>query len=232
MVLGKRSRATRPTMPRKRRMLRKPRIPRPVGTRKWANNGAIVSIKRRWYGGNWVPNTTTTNDFFRNINVTLSGVPSNAEFVNLFDFYRISGFKVELVPRYDSFAGNDTTDTTLPGITNQAGNMVHYAIDPYNFDTPAGTYVTATLNPFLEKNNVKTLSGNRKMSFYVSRPGVSMTVGGSTGGRTRGPWISTGSTTVPHYGVQIFLQDVNLTGTFGQAYDIFYTAYCQFKGIN
>ncbi len=47
----------------------------------------------------------------------------------------------------------------------------------------------------------------------------------------RAPFISTVNTGVPHKGVHIFMNDVNLTGLFTQAFDIFYTYNMSFNGL-
>lgn len=229
MVLGKRMRGGRRRLaPRKRTRMapvRRMKVPRTL------NNRGVVSIKRKLWVQNWVPNTTTTNGFYRNFNLTLANLTNYTEFTNLFEFYKITSWVIELVPRYDGFMGNDTVDTTLPGITNQGATRVHVNIDPLDQGVPSGVYDSTTLNSMLESGSTRTYNGNRTVRIYIKNPAASDTIGGTTGGRARSRWISTGVSNVSHWGAKVFMQDVNLTGTFGQAYDIFYTVYLKFKGV-
>ena len=225
-ILGKRRRSTRrPAMRKRRAMSKRTMVPRTL------NETGLVSIKRKWWVANWVPSAVTTNDFYRNFNFTLANVPNFAEFQNLFEFYKITSWVIELVPRYDGFLGNDTTDTTLPGITNQGATRVHVNVDPLDSGTPSGTYTSATLNAMLESGSTKTYNGNKKVRIYIKGPAATDTIGGSTGARVRSRWILTSAAAVSHWGAKVFMQDINFTGTFGQAYDIFYTVYAQFKGV-
>lgn len=191
----------------------------------------VLNVKRTFWLENWSLSTVATSNFWRYYTFTLAQLPSYTEFTNIFDTFKLRGVKVTFRPRYDSFSGENTTDTTLPGITNQAGNYVHVINDPYSTVTPSGTYTTTNLNSFLENGNVKTHNGNRPFSFYV-RPCVDSYVSGSsTASRKRSPWMQTNNAPQVHNGAHIFLQDINMTGTSGNSYDVFYTFYLSFKNL-
>lgn len=195
------------------------------------SNAAFFSVKRSFYVGNWAPNTATTNGFWRLFAPSLTDLPSLGEYQALWDSYRIKAVKVTFRPRFDNFAGNDTTDTTLPGITNQSGTRAFVVVDPFTVTGPAGTYTSATFNTFMENGSkVRTFEGIRPFNVYW-KPMVDRTLGNiSTGGRMRAPWMSlAAASAVPHYGFHIFMQDNAFAGTFGNSYDIFYTYYMQFK---
>lgn len=212
-------------MPAKRP--RKQRVPRPMSFRK-----NQVVCQRTFYVENWTPGTAVTSQFWRYYSPSLSSLPSVSDFSNLFDLYKINAIRITLRPRYDNFAGNDTTDTTLPGVTAQGGTNVHVLIDPHNTNvTPTGTYTTTNLNSFLENGRVKSYTGNEPIEIYW-KPliGDAMSVGEA---RVKSPWLGTGATpqNIVHHGVHIFLQDTNFTGTFNQSYDVFFTYYMSFKGL-
>lgn len=193
---------------------------------------AVGYIKRKFWFANWVPSTASTADFWKQMTFNLTNMYNSSEITALYDQYRIAGIKVELHPRYSEFSGNDTVDTTLPGITNQGGTQVHVINDPYNEKSLSGVYNVATLNYFLEQGNVRSYSGNKKISFYI-KPTVYQTIGGfSTGKRIRAPFLSTqtASTSI-HYGADVFMADVNLTGAFGQSFDVFLTYHLQVRGL-
>lgn len=209
-----------------RRLRRNYRIARPVITPKPA------FIKRKFYFQNWTPSVVATTDFWKSFSFTLTNMYNSSDVTNLFDQYKINGIRVEMHPRYDSFAGNDTVDTTLPGITNQGGNQVHINFDTYNDVAPTGVYNTATLNFFLEKGGlVKTYAGHKPIKFYF-KPTIEQNVGTvNTGRRIRAPYVSTTQAGLPHFGFSAFISDPNMTGNFSQSYDIFLTYYLTCKGL-
>lgn len=226
MVVYKRR---RPSGRRMRRMTKKRRIVRRRRVR-----GARLNVKRTFWVENWTPNTTTTNGFWRYYQTSIGVMPSIAEFTAMFDQYRINAVKITFRPRFDNFGGNDTTDTTLPGVTNQAGCMMHVCKDPYSVVGPTGTYTSANLNAFFEQGNVRTYTGNRAFSVYY-KPTINKTVDGAGGSnnveRARAPYINSNNIQVVHNGFHVFAQDVNLTGTFGQSFDVYITYYMTWKNL-
>lgn len=216
----KRKRVTR------RRTTRRVR-PRRRTTRRSQN---FLSTRRTFYSGNWAPNTATTDGFWKYYTINLGSLPSMTEFTSLFDQYRIKAVKFTLRPKYDSFGGNDTTDTTLPGITNQAGTMVHVVKDKFSQLAPSGTYTSPTLNMLMEQGYLKTYMGVRPINIYIPRPVVYQTV--ASGSRpVTSPWLNTGDTLVSHRGCHVFMQDPAFNGSFGQSFDVYVTLYMQFKNM-
>lgn len=204
-----------------------PRIPRKVP-------GAELACKRTFYLEHWQPSTTTVNNFWRYYQFTLSQLPSAADFTNLFDAYKISAIKLTFRPRFDNFAGNDTTDTTIPGITNNNGTMVHVIKDPRSTVVPSGTYTSATLNSYLENGSVQTHQGIKPINIYwTPMVDVAVATGASAFPRSRSlsRYLNTNNTDVVHYGCHVFMQDANFTGLFGNAYDVFVTYYMKFKNL-
>lgn len=191
---------------------------------------STMRVKRTCWTQNYAPSTATTAGFWSYVATNLGNVTNVAEYTALFDSYRINGIKYTLRPRFDNFSGNNTQDATQPGVTNQGGCLVHVIKDGDSTLVPSGTYTSATLNSFLENGSVKTYSGNKAINIYF-KPKVDRTFAGvSTAGRTSSPWLSTSQAAIAHNGVHLFFQDVNLTGNFGQSWDLFITYYMEFKG--
>lgn len=208
---------------RKRAMnISRPRAPRPKTN--------ALSFKRTWYGGTWTPNSSTTTGFMQQMNYQFNTMPFVAEYVNLFDEYKINAIKLVFRPRYDGFNGNDTTDTVLPGVTNQGATRVHVCSDLYGNYTPAGAYTNGTFNNFFEQGNVKSYSGNRAISLYWKPTVLEYANPNSSQKKIRSKWYPVIEPGVQHFGPTVFMQDVNLTGTFGQAFDMFITFYGQVRG--
>lgn len=227
MVRSKVSRATAMRAYRKRKAYRK-RSQIPLSVKPYR---PMIRVQRTFWLQNWTPTTTTTNDFWRYFTVRLADIPNVTEYTNLFDMYRITSLKWTFRPRYDSFAGNDTTDTTLPGVTNQAGVHLHAVIDPRSGITPTGTYTSGTLNAFLENGKVRSYNGNKAVNLIIKYPCIADDVNATSNSKfIRAPYISCNQNSVAHRGVHVFLQDINLTGTFGQSFDVFCTVNMTLKG--
>lgn len=222
MVVYKRKRITRRS-PIKRR-----RYNMSGKTRSRSMGGRVMSFKRTFCIGNVVPSTAATTSFWNYNQVTFATMPSNTEFVALFDQYKINGFKTTWRPRYDNFAGNDTVDTTLPGTTAQGLTNVHIINDPMSSINPTGTYSYTTLNTFLENGSVKSYTGTKPFSVYVKPTIENSLATGVT--RIKAPWIDTKNATVPHFGYHSFMNENNMTGVFNQTFDLFVTLYFQCRG--
>lgn len=218
------SAAKRPT--KRRRVMRT--IPR--GVRAPMN----LSVKRKFYLENWQPNTTTVNGYWRYYTFNLAQMFDVGQYQAVFDQYRINAIRVEFHPRYSEFAGNDTTDTSLPGITNQSGTRLSVLVDQRSSVVPSGAYSSATYNSFLEQGNARTHQGNQPVVVYF-RPSVSQTLGANVAGaaRKRAPWmmLDASGQSVNHTGFHILAWDANFSGTFGQSFDVLVTYYLQFKGM-
>lgn len=194
---------------------------------------SLVNVERTWWSANWTPNTTTVAGFWRYITVNLAACPNVSEYTNLFEQYKINKITFTLRPRYDGFSGNDTVDTVLPNVTNQGATRVHTVIDPRSNTVPGGTYTSANLNTFLENGKVKTYTGNSAIVIPIRFPAYTNDVNNTAGAENplcRGRWFSTAATSIEFRGVHIFIQDINLTGVFGQSFDIFTTMSMSFKG--
>lgn len=226
--MPKRSASSYPRTNAKRsRRVRRPRM-RLLRT---VRSRPLMRCQRTTYIGNWQPSTVGTNDFWRYYTFSLSQVTNRSDFTNLFDQYRITGLKYVFRPRFSGFDGSNTTDTTLPGVTNQAGVFLHVIVDPQSVFGPTGVYSAANLNLFLEQGDkVKTYSGNRAVKVFF-RPLIKNTVEGGNAQLIRAPWLNTTNDTIGHQGFHIFAQDPNMTGVFGQSFDVFVTAYMQFKSM-
>lgn len=158
-------------------------------------------------------------------------MPNFGELASLFDQYRVYALKYTFRPRYDGFQGQDTTDTTLPGVTNQGKTYIHVVNDPKSTISPSGVYNSTTLNSFFEQGRVKSYNGNRPFSVYF-KPSVADDADGVNIAKyVRAPWLNVGVTGIIHRGFHSFAQDINLTGVFGQSWDIFVTPYMMFKNM-
>lgn len=194
----------------------------------------VLSVKRKFWLENWQPSTVNAAQFWRYYTFNLGQMTDVGQYQAVFDQFRINAIRVEFHPRYSEFAGNDTTDTTLPGVTNQSGTRLSVLVDQRSSVVPSGTYGGAVYNSFLEQGNARTHQGNKPVTVYF-RPSVSETLGANVAGaaRKRAPWmmLDASGQQVNHTGFHIFAWDPNFSGTFGQSFDILVTYYLQFKGM-
>lgn len=215
-----------------RRKVRAMRMSRSMRSkRRYSGKAPIVTVKRTRYSQNWVPATTTTSDFLKQFNVNSGALPDFTSYAATFEEYRVLRVTAKFVPRYTSFDGANTTDTTLPGVTNQAQTHCTILFDLYGDYTPTGTYGSTSYNAMCDSGKVYSKNCNRP--FYITwKPTVaSGSVTGATNRYVRAKWIKTTDTALAHIGPCVYMHDVNFTGVFGQAFDIFYTTTVQYRGI-
>lgn len=191
------------------------------------------AVTKKFWLENWQPNTASVGGYWRYFTFNLGQLPDLAGYVAMFDTYRINAIKVEFHPRFTEFAGNDTTDTALPGVTNQAGTRMSLLADTKSSLVPVGAYGSGTYNDFLQQGSPKTHMGIRPFSIYF-RPQVGETVGANIAGglRRRSTWLQLDlANSVPHAGFHAFAWDPNFSGTFGNSFDVLVTYYVQFRGM-
>lgn len=190
-----------------------------------------VAFKRTFCLNSWAPATINATDFWKYYQFRMTDLPNLSEYQALFDTYKINGIKVTFRPRFDNYAGNDTTDITPPGVTNQGACYLHLINDPYSTVTPSGTYTRTNLNSFLENGNVKSVKLTRPVSIYV-KPTMTDSVGSGLPQAVRPKYLSlSNNANIVHNGFHAFISDVNMTGLFNQAVDVFVTYYFSCKGM-
>lgn len=191
------------------------------------------AVKKRFWLENWQPSTAAVNGYWRYYAFSINQLPDFAGFNAMFDTFRINAIKVEFHPRFTEFAGNDTVDTVLPGVTNQSGTRVSLLVDTKSSLIPVGAYLSNTYNDFLQQGPPRTYTGTRPFSVYF-KPQVSETAGINVGGalRRKAPWMQLDiGQSVAHAGFHAFAWDPNFSGTFGNSFDILVTYYVQFRGM-
>lgn len=151
------------------------------------------------------------------ITFMLSDLPNYTDFTNLFDFYKIKGVKLKLIPCQTSALTSSGTNYNLPRIS--------YFWD-YNDNA-----VPTTQNEMLERDNVRTVMGNRIIKTFA-RPCpqepvfVNNLVTGYEQG-SRNKWLNITNNNIPHYGFKIWYDGDS--STIIQTYKIFATYYIALK---
>lgn len=207
---------------KRRRVWRKPRIPRTIVPAK-------LQCKRTFYNGAWQFGTAQTSDYWRYFSYTLGQLPTVTEFTSLFDEYKINAIKVTFRPSYDSVP----SDAPALNVNTGPQAYAHIFIDPAQTALPAGVYNSATLNSFLENDKIRTVTANRPFSVYF-RPMIRDAVQG-TGANAelrRSKYIRSNETGAVYSGFNMFLQQNNFSTSNSRiSLDMFVTYYMTFKNM-
>lgn len=158
-----------------------------------------------------VPALTNQNGVFE---FTLGSVINSAEFIALYDVYKILAVKVQLIPNFSM--ADFTASVQMP--------RIHTVLD---YDD--GTTLT-TINDYVQYENYKFTQGNRTHSRYLV-PAVEL--GAEQGGvivsanQKKKQWLDCDAPTVAHRGIKYLIEG----GTVDIRYNIKITWYLAFKQV-
>lgn len=203
------------------------RVARPMRSLRYPS----ITVQRTFYQGSWVPNQTTTDGFWKYYQFTPNVIPNWNDYFNLFDAYKINALKYTFRPRYDNYSGNDTTDTTIPGITAASSINMHVVNDPYSTVVPAGLFSAATFNSFMEQGNVKSYTGNKPFSVYF-KPTINISTEAGNNMRRKAGFLNVNLNN-SHSGFYIFAQPYNMVdfNSVNQQFDVFITVYMTLRNL-
>lgn len=157
-------------------------------------------FKRIAYTDAWTTLAPGTAPTFGALTFSLSSLPSATDFTDLYDAYRISKVKVEIIPRVDST--DMSSQVQMP--------MVHSAIDLTDSNAPA------SLGELMEYENVRTTRGTRIHKRYftpkVQQQVYNGLVGTGYSVDRRNKFIATDNPAVPHYALKYALGPVTTGG--------------------
>lgn len=209
------------TKSRKRSSRKKSVVPRAISP---AARG--VSFTRSFFKESWAFSPASTAGFWRKITPTLNDIPNAAEYIALFDQYKITRIKITLHPRFGELGAATLNNQFYVTYSTDAKRDYTY--------TPGGTYNSANYNAYLEHmgQGHKTVPLLKPLSFSW-KPTIINDVGGGVNMKTC-PWLDTSDSSVLQYGCHMFMHDYNFSAlnasTFGC--DIQYTLYFQCRGDN
>lgn len=200
-------------------------IPKRVST---ASRG--ISFSRTFFTEGWTFSSASTVGFWRRYTPLFSELPNVAEYVALFDEYKVTGIKMTFHPRNVGVFAQQSQTTAL-----QNQFYITYAIDTEHSGlVPSGFYNAANYNKFLEESGprAKTRLLNKPVSFFY-RPKIRDDVGGGFNLKAC-PWMQTNVDDTLLYGAQIWLHDYNFGALNPAAFgvDVQYTFYFKCRGYN
>lgn len=173
------------------------------------------------------------NQFF-----TLTDVSGQAEFIALFDQYRIRAVSLTITP-VGQYITNDRTVTGAAGLnTEGTGYWVPpmlYAVIDYNDNN-----ALASVQDAQEYSSCKIIPYIKRQSKFYFTPCINMTVAQTAGvavntGTTYSRWLSTTNANVEHYGMKYLVQNPNanaVTSAYGtNRWQIRTKYYLEFKNV-
>lgn len=200
----------------------------------------MIKVTRTCYLGQYQPTTASTPGFwqYRTVSLTsgynnqsgvnMGGLSNLAEYVPLFDQFKLSAYKIVLRPNQVDY-NQPMNASSLTGVLP----YVHVVHDPMTATIPSGTYSAATVNQFLEQGNVRTYRGDRKVTIYVKRPKVREEYGTGAIRYISPTWTTLDNSfgqAMEHRGFHLMHSSQNLAAAF-PAYDVFVTYYLRFRGM-
>jgi len=192
---------------------------------------SLFTTKLKHYMETWTFSSASTAGFWRYYTFTPTNLGTQYDdFRFIFDEYKISGVLLELRPNYDDVIVDNVNASFRGGL-----GTFHYAIDTASQTTPVGVLSPTTVNYFLEQSqNIKSSKTDTVKRIYYKPQVSSQVQGGGLQGRAEfAPWLKCGTADSTVYnGVHLFIQPPDTLNPLGflVKYDIFVTAYLQFRG--
>lgn len=174
-----------------------------VGGPSNANNPPTLQGPTGWILGNTTADTfPQTSQMPLNANFMLSQVLNNAEFVALYDRYKIIGVKLKFL--YQCSVGQDQTNFGASGGYRVSPlPILDYTVDFDDANQP-------TSRAQIQQHGyckTKVLQANQPFSLYI-KPRVTyqaFSLNGGAFGSTRSMWLDCASNDIEHYGLKCWL---------------------------
>lgn len=201
-----------------------------LSVRRMCVSGSPLTVSTTATSNFWRYQTVSLDSGFQQMDVagtTLTSLTNRTEYQALFDEYRLSAFKVTLIPKFSNY---NTDQAAAYGTT-----LIPYICivkDAQSKLVPTGTWSAATLNTLLE-NGGKIYRADRPINIYM-KPLVTEQYGGGADRYVRPRFTdlqSAAGTTMAHRGFHMFV----FVGTWvaasmaGLAWDVRTTYYLKFK---
>jgi len=168
---------------------------------------------------------------FNVANTLLTGLSNVTEYQNLFEQYRLTGYKVTLMPRLQDINAGQTVGGTMTATTAFRPPRWVLQKDATTKIIPTGTYGPTVLNQLLEGGG-KILRADRTQSIYI-RPKVVEQYGGGADRYVSPKWTDLSTAAgigVPHRGfnLMLFREGFDTSNT-DLKWDVFLTYFVQFR---
>lgn len=203
-----------------------------LSVRRLCVSGSPMTVSTTAVQNFWRYQTVSLDSGFQQFDVagtTLVSLSNKGEYQALFDEYKLSAYKVTLIPKFVNY---QTDQAVALGST-----LVPYICivkDPQSKLVPTGTWSATTLNILLE-NGGKIYRADRPINIYI-KPKVTEQYGGGADRYVSPKFtdLSTAAgTSMPHRGFHMFV----FVGTWvpaalaGLAWDVRTTYYLKFKNM-
>lgn len=217
----------------KRRFVRKSRS---FGRRKRIGN-QVYTFKRTWTTATLIA-AGSTAPYLGTFGFQLSQLPSDTDFTNLYEQYKISGVKMKFYQPYQNGAASMTTQAGST-VTTQPMIRMHSAFDP-NDNSSAGISALQQYSTYRCQELTSPTIGKQGCLKFFYRPKVAALVANASlvasgYGSPKSMWLDCDYPSIVHYGFKWAFEPIYSDGTafqFTQAIQIpvSLTYYLKFKG--
>ncbi|AQR57901.1 capsid [Molossus molossus circovirus 3] len=172
---------------------------------------------------NW--NNTSNTASHYTFAFTLGDIPHYSDLSSVFDAAKLAAVKLKFVPRYTMGQLPTSASTTYANTSTPC-----VVVKDYDDANPLTSYANALLY-----QNARVVSILKPFSVYLKPKlsgGVENTSLVIVAQSQARPWLDSGATAVPYYGVKLEVPGINTTQMLGQAiWDIYGTYYVKLKQI-
>lgn len=156
---------------------------------------------------------------------SLDQLPDNSEFTSLYDQYKITGIKLEIIP----FNNTSNAGTTIAG--SNVAACLHSVVDFDDVSLPTASL--SGVQKLMQYQNYKRtmIPGRKLVRFYRPHLAVGAYSGAFTSYLNKGPqWIDCGSPSVQHYGFKMVPEIFSSTAS-TLTCKMLVTMYVKFKNV-
>lgn len=161
-------------------------IARPLRRGKKKKRTTIYKFKRSFNPGSTLVTSDGVNPTLLGFNFSMNDMPGYTELTTLFDFYKLTGVKVRVMPYYQD---NSISNGTLNNVRNAP---IFYAIDRSDGSAPT------TVDELLEYQDHKISSAWKGFSIWIPSPKFADATSAARGG-----WVATSNPSLNWYGLKI-----------------------------
>lgn len=169
----------------------------PLKRRKTSIYKGLYNFKRTFDVGAGTLVTDGVNPTLSAFNFSMNDMPGYTELTGLFDFYKLKGVRVRVLPYYQS-------DSNSTGSVNNSRNPpIFYAIDRSDSTAPA------TVSELLEYQDHKISNVWKGFDVYVKGPKFADATSAARGG-----WVATSNATLNWFGLKVAIPPTGVANAF------------------
>lgn len=158
---------------------------------------AIHAFKRTYDAGNTIVTSDAIAPTYVGLNFSMNDMPGYTELTSLYDFYKLSGVRVKVIPYLQNMSNSTAS------LNNLQNAPIFYAVDRSDATAPA------SIGEVLEYNDHKI--GNTWSGFQIYIPNPKFSDATSA---VRGGWVATSNPSLNWFGLKIAIPPTGVAGRY------------------